>query len=104
MKNSRINLTEGASEALSSMLKETKGHPGVRVGSSALASWIVSRYRENFFERDRARIEDAFLSSKDYLKGLLRASRSDEEAENELRKALNRMGKKKPGRGKNEGI
>ena len=100
MKNTRINLTEEAADALSSMIEDVKGQPGVRVGASSLVSWIVSRYWGQFFEREKGRIENAFLSRRDYLKGLLSASASDEEAERALGEALRKIARGRPGRGK----
>lgn len=64
----------------------------IRITASKLVSWIVTRFAENGFERDREAIIREHFNSKDYLKKVIRSLDSKEDMAAALQEALVKIG------------
>ena len=95
----KITLSEKAKEDLTFMMEELKtNYPHTRVRPFALASWIISRYKEVLYPKEEGKIAEQFFNPKASLRTLMQHSQAEELLEG-LEKTLQRL-KKQAGKKK----
>ena len=91
-KPSRVLLNEQAARDLFEMEAEVKQGSGhVQLSPAQLASWIVSRYRQTAFKRDRETIRRAHLDHRKSLQEAIKTVTSKEHLQEALALAMKQM-------------
>ena len=92
----KVLLDGQAANNLLQMLEEAKaGENGqfVQLTPSKLASWIVSRYRQSAFKRDRVAIRKAHFNHQKHLKEAIKMATTEEELRATLAAAMKQVGR-----------
>lgn len=88
----RVILDENAKQAVDEMLDALKKQENcIRLNSSKLVSWIVTRFKESRFESELNAIIKAHFNSKEYLKKIVSQSETETDLTGALQAMLNRM-------------
>ena len=96
MKQKKILLDFQATSDLLQMLEEVKeGSLFVQLTPSKLVSWIVSRYRERFFCREKVSIRKAHFNHKKHLREALKSVNSEDELKDALSDVMRKVGRRK---------
>ena len=96
LKSSRVLLDTQAVKDIFEMIVESKtGQEFVEITPSKLASWIISRYRSNVFNRDREIITQAHFNHQKALRHALKGASSEDELRAICMQTMKQVGKKR---------
>ena len=99
IKPMKVTLNAGAAGDLLQMMEETKnGDKFVDLTPSKLASWIVSRYFQQAFRREKKIIGKAHFNHQKHIKEALKKASSEEELRAALAAAMKQVGRKRSGK------
>ena len=88
----RVILDEAAKTAVNEMLTMLKSEEDcIRLNSSKLVSWIVTRFKASRFEHEQSAIIKAHFNSKEYLKKAVSQSATEADLSEALETVLTRM-------------
>ncbi len=72
MKNVRLNIDEQANKTVELMLDHLKNNNDyIKINASKLTSWIIQRFYDNSFKREKSRIISDHFQKVDYFKSIL---------------------------------
>ena len=100
LKSGRIILDEGASTALSSMYDELKNEACIKITPSKLSLWIIEEFQKNLFKKYKSKIAKDYFNTREYLKLVMTNIGENENPEQVLRQALNKITAKRGKLGK----
>ena len=89
----RVLLSEQASEDILAMIGDCRGE-FVEITPSKMASWVISHYRKNAFEKGKKAAIEAHYNHRKALAHALKAARSEEELRAICTRAMKRVGRK----------
>ena len=96
LKLSRVLLDAQAVKDIFEMIVESKtGQEFVEITPSKLASWIISRYRSNVFNRDKEIITQAHFNHQKALRHALKGANSEDELRAICMQTMKQVGKKR---------
>ena len=96
----KISLDEESSEAVKAMIKKIKSeHPECSISNSELASWALSNFFQNSFEKSKDKIARQHFNPKTFMRNRLKGIDSAEKLEAALLEIRSNL---KPTKGKSE--
>jgi hypothetical protein len=85
----RVLLDDEAQGALVTMMEALKTDGDyIRINPSRLASWIVKRFKRDYFERNKDLISQDHFNSKEYLKNVAKNISDSDDLEKVLRETI----------------